>query len=332
MRPALSATFQTQGGIFARHQALASGYSKQEFDRLTRAKTGVWRRIRYGIYTMSEFWDGLDDTERWLLADRAALLVCDSGTVLSHSSAARRHGFDLYGVDDGLTHVTRIRTHGRFVNRTESAVKHHSGALDESEIRVINGVAVTAPARTVVDVTAEFGYRAGLVVADSALRAGLSKLEVADLVEQMATYPSAPTLRAVVDDSDARSESALETLSRVLLREIGVADVEPQFVIKRSDSKTAWVDLYSRALHHVFECDGKKKYVAQLDDRGNALTPQDIVWLEKKREDDLRGQGFGFSRITWPDIATRFVERVGRRLWREIRKQNASGVFPPQRP
>ena len=327
MRPELEALAGAQGGIFTRHQALANGYAKKEFDRLSSARGGPWLRVRYGVYVTRELWDELADLERHMLGDRSALLVCDRGTVLSHSSAARRHGFDLYDITDELTHVTRFRTHGRKINRVESGIKHHCGRLDETEIETLHDVPVTSPLRTVMDMANEYGYRTGLVTADSALRAGSFKTELVKLSERLSNSSSAPTLRAVAMDSDGRSESALETLARVLLRRIGVADVEPQVVVRSPELGDLRVDLFAHGLRHVFECDGKLKYQDQTDERGRRISARDVVWREKRREDEIRGQGFGVSRITWPDVVTPNVDRVSARLWREIRQQNASGLY-----
>jgi hypothetical protein len=329
MRPTLEALSRGQGGIFTRRQALVSGYTKREFDRLSSVRSGQWFRVRYGVYVTREMWEGLDDRERSMLTDRAALLVCDADTVLSHTSAARRHGFDLHGITDDYVHVTRRRTHGRKVNRLESGVKHHCGVLEEIEIEIMCGVPVTSALRTVADITIAYGYLAGLVVADCALRAGASKPELIKLCERLSSSPSAPTLRAVATDADGRSESVLETLARVLLRRINIGDVEPQFVIEIPGGPDPRVDLIAHGLRHVFECDGKTKYRDQTDDRGRPLTAREIVWQEKLREDAIRGQGFGVSRITWPDVVTPNVDRVGARIWREIRQQNASGLYLP---
>lgn len=85
MRPQLEAVAHTQGGIFLRRQALASGVTAKEFDLLTRGIQSPWVRIRYGVYIRRDHWSSLDETQQWLLRDRSALLVCDPGTILSHS-------------------------------------------------------------------------------------------------------------------------------------------------------------------------------------------------------------------------------------------------------
>lgn len=324
MRPQLEAVAATQGGIFLRRQALASGVTAKEFDLLTRGAQSPWVRIRYGVYIRRDQWSSLDETRQWLLRDRSALLVCDRGTILSHSSAARLSGLPLYGVDDNLTHVTRLRTHARRVNRVEAEIKHHCARIAASDVIVIDGLQLTGPERTVMDLTTEFGYETGLVAADAALHAGASRAELHRIAELTPNNAGTPRRRAVAADADPKAESPLETLARVLLRKIGIDDVQTQFEIS-VDGKAIRTDLYSSALHHVFECDGKVKYREGQMTNGRKLTPWEVVWREKSREDDIRRLGFGVSRVTWPDAVTTDIERVGQRIRREVTSQNAAG-------
>jgi hypothetical protein len=324
MRPTLAATAESQNGIFVRHQALTAGYTRREFDRMTRGATSPWVRVRYGVYAVRAPWEALSDDERAMLVDEAALLVCDAGTVLSHSSAARRLRLPLYGAQDGLTHVTRLRTDGRVLSRIQAGIKHHCGCLEETEIVTADGYLTTDPVRTVLDMTSEFGYRGGLVVADAALRAGSSKEQLVERARRCTSLSHAPVLRAVAEDADGRAETPIETLGRILLVAMGVADLEPQYEIALAEGGKAFVDLFSPRLHHVFECDGRLKYRDQLDTRGRVMRAEDVLWSEKKREDAIRSQGFGFSRILWRDT---MVDRFGpasARLWREIGHQDAT--------
>lgn len=325
MRPQLTAIADRQNGIFARHQALHAGYTEQEFNTLTGPKGSHWVRVRYGIYSERSSWDALTDIERAVRVDEAALLVCDEGTILSHSSAARRIGLPLYGVDDRLTHVTRVRTHGRMLSRIQAGIKHHCGLLGVDEVTESASKRVTDPARTVLDMTREFGYRTGLVAADAVLASGTSKAELKKRARATVTDTHAPTLAAVARDADARAESVMETLGRILLVGMGIDDLLPQFEIRLEDGGTAFADLYSLRLRHVFECDGRMKYRPQLDSRGRPMTADEVVWLEKRREDKIRGLGFGVSRILWADTEIDNFQRAAARLWREIRQQDAAG-------
>jgi predicted transcriptional regulator of viral defense system len=329
MRPGLEGITASQHGIFARWQAIGCGITPREFDRLSR-RGGPWIRVRYGVYTTREIWNSLDRRQRLILRDRAAALVCDDDAVLSHTSAARLLDLPLYGVEDEqLSHVTRRSAHQ--AGRTQADVQHHLGVLDAEETCVIGGVRVTSLERTVLDLARDHGYLTGLVAADAALRAGASRPVLEGLANRLTTEPGRPRVHAVIEAADGGAETPIETLGRVTLLKMGIDDLELQHVVRFSGGGHAECDIYSKELHHVFECDGRIKYTEQFDRFGNLITPDEVVWLEKGREDRVRGEGLGFSRLTWADVQPDSFERTSSRLWREIGQQGGrhSRTPPP---
>ncbi len=325
MAASLQDLMARQHGIFLRRQAIAAGCTPKEFAWLTR-RDGAWIRIRYGVYACRTEWEALPLAKQELLLDRAALLVCDEGTVLSHSSAARLHRLPLYNVHDRLAHVTRLRTHGRRLTRSVAGIKHHCGELADDEITSVEGLPVTSVARTVLDIASEFGYRSGLVTADAALARLVTRDQLESAMQRYEHDSRARTRAAVVRDGDGRAETPLETLARILVKTMGILDVEPRYEI-RVDGATAFVDLYSSQLHHCFECDGKLKYREQLNLLGVRVTADDVVWDEKQREDKIRGAGFGISRMVWKDTEPKAFAATSARIWREIRLQDAAKRF-----
>lgn len=326
MSPELAVVAAEQGGLFTPRQAMAAGFSLAELRRRTRGPEPAWVRVRYGVYALRSAVQALDESGKQLLVDEAALVVCDDGTVLSHSAAARRWGIALYGTDDGLTHVTRLRQHDRRLSRIQAGIKHHCGHLDAAEIVTVRGAAVTDLARTCLDVAAEFGYHPGLVATDAALRLGLRH---PDLVARLGTvrHDARAAVRArVVADCDPGAESPLETLGRILLRSMGIADLRTQYEVRLTDGRRAFLDLYSPSLRHGFECDGRTKYRDQIGRNGKLVTGESVLWAEKRREDAIRAIGIGLSRIYWPDPMTDARSRAVARLSAEIRSQAASGT------
>jgi predicted transcriptional regulator of viral defense system len=323
MATSLQNVIDGQRGIFARHQAIAAGCTPKEFTWLTR-RDGVWIRIRYGVYANRTEWEALPLAKQEALLDRAALLGCDDGTVLSHSSAARLHELPLYDVRERLTHVTRLRTNDRRLTRSVARIKHHCSALAADDITSVDGLPVTSVARTVLDIASEFGYRTGLVTADAALTRLVTREQLTLAMQRFVHDSHARTRAAVVADADGRAESPLETLARIFLKELGIVDLEPQYEIRLADGATVFVDLYSSQFHHCFECDGKLKYREQVNLRGVPVKADDVVWDEKQREDKIRGAGFGMSRLVWKDTTPRAFAGAKERVWREIRLQDAA--------
>jgi hypothetical protein len=317
MRPQLAALAGQQGGIFKREQALLNGYSEKEF-RAMSSRGGPWVRIRYAIYVERSLWDRCSPLDRAALRDRAALLVCDPGTVLSHSSAARALGLPL-DVDDGLVHVTRLDS-GQ-TSRKESGVKHHIAQLPLHEIVQRDSLRWTSDLRTVVDLAREFGYLPGLVAADAALNRGLAKSTLLSYAQAHQGETHAPIVSAVAHDADPNAQSPHETRSRVTLIAIGITDLVSQVRFWFPGGGHADVDLYSPSHNHVFESDGKIKYTRPTDFDGNPISPEEKLWSEKLRGDQLRGLGLGVSRIVPSDTYPANLERTRARIWAEIDAQ-----------
>jgi hypothetical protein len=319
MRPQLAAIAARQGGIFKREQALRNGYSEKEF-RVMRDRGGPWVRIRYAMYTERHIWDACSPLEQAILRDRAALLVCDPGTVLSHVSAARVLGLPC-DEDDHLVHVTRLDL-GQ-TSRKESGVKHHIANLPPDEIAARDWLRWTTEVRTVVDLTREFGYIHGLIAADAALNRGIPKSALLDYAKRHEGETHAPAVSAVAHDAEPKTQSPLETRTRVTLIAIGITDLVAQVRFDLPHGGHADVDFFSPSLNHVFESDGKVKYILPRDLAGNAISPADKLWSEKQREDQLRGLGLGVSRIVSRDTLPSNLGRTRTRVWAEINAQRA---------
>jgi hypothetical protein len=225
-----------------------------------------------------------------------------------------------YGVTDELSHVTRIGLNP--TSRVQAGAKHHRGRLDSSLVTKVKGSKVTGLCRTALDIAAEYGYRSGLVTADAALRAGGSRELLTSLAEALTSEPFAPTIRQVAADADGRAETPIETLGRTLLVSMGVTDLELQWPIELPNHRLAIVDIYSPGLRHVFEADGKVKYTQARRRDGSPMSAEEVLWAEKSREDQIRGLGFGFSRLRWPDVTEEGFERASTRLAQEIDLQS----------
>lgn len=154
-----------QWGLITRQQAICSGMSRDEIDRLARSRR--WTAVRRGVYAESAYVALLTShAQRRLLADRAASLRVSAPHVLSHHSAA-------YLLDLGVLHEARPFTHltrpGVVGSHLRHGVKHHLAPYRAEDVTTAQGVSLLGPARTALDIAREQGYRSGLVAADSAL-------------------------------------------------------------------------------------------------------------------------------------------------------------------
>lgn len=309
MNPGLRAVASSQSGLFTRRQAAASGCTERELKTRTGAR-GDWHVVRRGVYCERTLWDVSGADERYRLRVRAAVLAATKPAVVSHSSAAAHLGIPLSPHWLTLVHVTRAGVTG---SRTEGGVKHHLAKYAESDLTIAHGLTCTGLARTAVDIGRELGFTDGVIAADAALRSGATKPDLEVVLEGMHSWPYVTRSRAAVAVADGGAQSIGETLLRLLLRELAIGEPETQFVLE-SAGRRAEVDI--RIRRHLFEFDGKVKYLGR--DRGGVadVPPEQVLWEEKRREDWLRNHdgGYGMSRVVWSELLGRAREETKRRL------------------
>lgn len=100
--------------------------------------------------------------------------------------------------------------------------------------------------------------------------------------------------------ADPRAESVGESVSRVLIAELGFAPPELQIEFRLPDGRLARADFYWPEAGLVGEFDGEVKYSRAQDLTG--LDPADAVIAEKRREDGLRALGHGVARWGWAEL------------------------------
>jgi hypothetical protein len=312
MNPQLRARSADQGGVFTRRQAIAAGCSERELKTRAGAR-GDWVVVRRGAYAERPLWERLDEDGRYLLRVRAALLCGDAPAVASHTSAAALLGLPMRPHWRSLVHLTRAGVTG---GRTEGGVVHHRAGYDDSDVVTIAGVRTLGPARTALDIARALGFEDGVVAADAALRAGATHEALERGLGRMWCWPGVTAARAAVGVADAGAQSVGETFLRLLVLELEIGVPETQFVIS-DGHRRAEVDL--RVGRHLFEFDGKVKYLGRELGGVADARPEEVVWREKQREDFCRNHdgGYGMSRVVWSDLWGQARQGTKHRLLRE---------------
>jgi hypothetical protein len=294
MRSELAALAVAQGGVFTRAQAMDAGYRGPELRALT-GVGGGWVVVRRGVYAERSRWEALDPYAGPPLARAwAAHLTIGVDHVMSHDSAAHAWGLPVVLARSDLVHITRPGVWG---SRTEHGVKHHL-ALHPPELRSVAGLPVTGLARTAMDLAREHGYACGAAAADRALRWGAIVDDFDEVLVAMKSWPGVTQCRRAALVADPGADTPGETLARLMVLELGIGVPMTQFPVP-VDAGTAWCDL--RVGRHIFEFDGRRKYLDE-GDGGDADRPlRDVIWDEKVRERDVTSHGLGMSRIFWDD-------------------------------
>jgi len=292
--------------LLLRRAAVSTGRSDGELARLVRA--GELSRLRRGAYVDSVLPPGAADVHRLLI--RATLAGLRRPAVVSHQSAAVLHGLPLWDAPLDRVHVTR---RPRAYNDTSAVLCCHVARLRDDEVVAVDGVAVTDPVRTALDLARSLSHEAAVVVLDAALRLGLLSPDTlrSRLFDIAGTPGSRSAARAVVF-ADGRSQSVGESRSRVILHRWKVPPSALQFEVHAADGRLIGrTDFAWEADRLVGEFDGRIKY-------GRLLRPGqdagDSVLEEKRREDAIREGDWGVLRWTWADLGRpdRLAARVRR--------------------
>ncbi|MGY1630971.1 type IV toxin-antitoxin system AbiEi family antitoxin domain-containing protein [Geodermatophilus sp. SYSU D01186] len=299
-------------GLLRRVDALAGGLSDGELARLVRR--GDLERLQRGAFLSAGA--AVDRHRAGVVATVAGLR---RPGVVSHASAAVLHGLPLWRVATSRVHLIRRPP---AAGSGSARVHLHVARLPEEQVTLVDGLLVTDPSRTVVDLARTVPFESAVVTADAALAAGA--VSVASLRARLAGMGAVPGVRRaarVLEFADGRSESVGESRSRVLIRRLGLPAPDLQVRVHHLDGDLIGRSDFGWHEHRILaEFDGRVKY-------GRALRPGqhpgDVVFEEKLREDAMRDAGWEMARWTWADLDRPPV--VGARLRRAFARGARAG-------
>jgi hypothetical protein len=261
-------------------------------------RQGVLAHVRRGAYVRTDSGEEPSSTEdRHRLLVHAVAAQVLPGAVISHGSAAVLHGLPVWNDAISRVHLTRNRSTGA---KRRADLEVHSASLPAAHAVLLDGVPVTALARTVADLGRTRSFAQAVAAGDRAVRLGLDFGDLEDVLRTMEQWPGVRQSRRVADFLDGRSESAGESVSRVRLWEQGLPLPIPQREIyDEAGTMIARVDFAWESYRTVGEFDGKVKYGA-LVKPGQRV--EDVLFAEKLREDALRDAGWQVVRWIWDDL------------------------------
>ncbi|MGH2870557.1 MAG: DUF559 domain-containing protein, partial [Solirubrobacteraceae bacterium] len=280
-----------QAGVVHRRQLIALEIGRGSISH--RLEAGSLHRVLPLVYAVGHA--GL--TRRAMLV--AVLLYAGDDAVLSHDSAA-----GVWGLTPAPAPWVEVTVIGRHVRNAAGVRVHRSSGLDRSEVRLRDGLPVTAPARTLID-------RAGQVD-DGEIEAELAQARVLRLVSDR-------ELRSALDRHQTRAGVA--RLRRVLEDEGG-------HTVTRSQAERRLLALLATAqlpgpevnVHlHGFEVDvlwRAQRLVVEFDGRQFHGHPAAFE-RDRRRDQVLLAAGYRVLRVTWrqlEDEPVALVVRIGQAL------------------
>ncbi len=270
-----------QAGVISRAQAMAAGLSRDTVDY--RVKSRRWQPLYPGVYLATDRPSGCPADRRDEVGVRAALLWAGEGAFLCGRAAAW-----WYGMVDEPPPTVRVSVGRRRRLRRRPGAEVLRRELAAQDRRLHRGLAVTAPALTVLETAVELGDD-GVAFLDGALRGSVRFAEVhAAYCRYAGSAGSAAAGRLLGAAAERSAEDARREL-RALLRGAGAC---------------GWSD--------AVRVDGQPVDAAFPVARVAVLAsgwaePVDPVRIEAtaRRWAALVGQGWMIVHVTWRDLVER---------------------------
>jgi very-short-patch-repair endonuclease len=229
----------------------------------------------------------------------AALLYAGDNCVLSHESAAW-----LWGLVPGYGPGVELTVVARHVRNAPGVRVHRSGGLDRNEVRLRDGLPVTAPARTLIDRAgqADDGEIEAELAQGRVLRL-ISDRELDSALDRHQTRVGVARLRRVLENEGGRmvTRSEGERRMRALLAAAQLPVPEVNAHLHGFE-----VDFLWRAQRLVVEFDGRQFHAHPA-----------AFERDRRRDQVLLAAGYRVLRVTWrqlEDEPVALVVRIGQAL------------------
>lgn len=147
-REELIKTALQQGGLFTADQAIKCGYDQKNHHYYV--KTGHWERVIRGIYRFRPIES--DSSEYWLWYLWSEGREKKPVGVFSHETALSM--YELSDINPSKIHMT-VPKKFRKNSEIPTILSIHKAEVGESDIKTINGIRVTNPIRTLLDLIEE---------------------------------------------------------------------------------------------------------------------------------------------------------------------------------
>jgi len=267
-------------------------------------RRGEFARVIRGVYTSTAAWSRLDRHAQYRAKVMAVAALFAEPPVFSHHSAAALWRLPMVGSWPSQVHVVAPLAAG---GRSSGMLIRHTVGIP-SDVERIDGLSVTSLARTVVDLARVGSFTQAVAIADAALRRTahplhgvprvvLTASDLARVLDDVPLRHGTAKAREVIEFADAAADRPGESVSRVSMRAAGVTMPQLQVPMKGASGRVYFVDFWWPKFNVIGEFDGFDKYVNPEFLRGR--TPEQAVYDEKMREDDLRAAGHGMSRWAW---------------------------------
>lgn len=273
-----------QHGVVARKQLLERGIPSHAIDGLVRA--GRLRVLRRGLYQIGPLPVGR-------ASEAAAALACGCAARISHLSAGTLHRLlevtrENRSLRDGNPQVEVTMPRGRR-RRIDGVRIHYVRDLLADEVTTLDGIPITTPARTLLDLGECLPAREVEQALAKALRMGLvTREDMHRMVTRHPRHRGAPVLRQLLEADEEPSFTRSEAEEKLLEITRSAGLPRPALNVKVLSYE---VDFLWRSARLVAEVDG---YAFHSSARSFAT--------DRQRDAELTAAGYRVLRFTWVDL------------------------------
>jgi Protein of unknown function (DUF559)/Transcriptional regulator, AbiEi antitoxin len=275
-------------GVLSLGELRACGISRDAL--LERTRRGWLNEIFRGVYAVGHV--ALIPEAIWL----AAVKACGTTAVLSHFSAAALWGFVEWDDRRPDVSVSRARAPRHPGIRT-----HQTKTLTRRDVMAREGIPVTAPARTLLDLASQLPPKAlRRAVREAMARERVGLRELADVIARSGPRRGSRKLAGVVADGYTPTDSVLEdvVLDLILAGGFEPPDVGKPLVI---DGRRIVPDFRWPAERLIVEADGAKWH-------DNKIARED----DAERQAFLEAHGERVIRVSWHEAVRKQQETWAR--------------------
>lgn len=279
---------------------------------------GHLRRVVRGVFVAASVRDTLG------LRARALSLVVPPEAVVTDRTAAWLHGVDVLLPGEHRA-VPRVQV----FDRKEGGRLRRGGTLSgqrmmpASDVMVIDGVHVTTPLRTAVDLGRERSAERGFAQCEAMVRAGVDRDDVCNSIDRFRGYRWVRQLRSFAGLLDPRPQSIPESIVRFRWHRTCAPYPEPQRPVIGPSLQEWALDVGVDGLFFAVEYDGREFHdseEAQLHDADRRdWIRRNTPWtIEVVRAENLFGPSADFeARLPgWIRAARASLgQRFGRSRW-----------------
>lgn len=259
-------------------------------------------RVVPGVFARGDEWRALSPIERHRLRVLEGALRLSEPVIVSHGSAAAVWGIDTLGAWPRHLEVTIERSTG---GRSSGLVRRYATGTDGVERLPFGKHTITTPAQTALDLARTLPFASAVAAVDQALwtaRAGgplTTQTEIERLLVEAPARRGDARARRVLQFASDGAANVRESQMRVLVVSLGFPRPRVQEKRTLTSGRTAFGDLYFPEQDHWVEIDGRGKYLSPQF--GSDRDPAAIVIDEKNRENEIRREVRGFSRLEATD-------------------------------